>query len=106
METEKSSNTPLTDILISVANGQQIMKAKEVQLSVFPNPAFKHLFIRSNSVIEYIQLFNLAGQLVLEKEGNFGTQEIVNWQNLSAGIYFLNIQTSQQTIMQKIFFED
>jgi hypothetical protein len=106
METEKSSNTPLTDILISVANGQQTMKAKEVQLSVFPNPAFKHLFIRSNSVIEYIQLFNLAGQLVLEKEGNFSTQEIVNWQNLSAGIYFLNIQTSQQTIMQKISIED
>ena len=68
-------------------------------ISVFPNPFFNNLVISNsrNAITNYdLALYNSLGQEVRKVSySNSTTITINNWITLPAGIYFLNIKTSQ-----------
>ncbi|MDR0833088.1 MAG: T9SS type A sorting domain-containing protein [Candidatus Symbiothrix sp.] len=68
-------------------------------LSVYPNPAKHDLFIRSDSPIEKIDLYNQLGQLVL-KATDF--VEKIDVSHLEAGIYFVRIIVDGTVVTKKI----
>lgn len=57
-------------------------------ISVFPNPASNHITIQSDIQIEHINIVNLQGSRVYSS-----SETLVSIAHLSAGVYFVEIQT-------------
>ncbi len=69
----------------------------EIAMSVFPNPTFETLFIKSDAQVQSYQIVTLLGQTV--QRGN-ATKEI-DVKNLAAGTYFLAVQAEEGNKVMK-----
>lgn len=86
-----NSVTIVTDAIAQVATG----------LSIYPNPVSDILNLRSSATIHQITVCNITGQVcrvfsVNSKEARFDLG------NLKSGLYFINVQTSNGNIIQRI----
>ncbi|MDZ4682027.1 MAG: T9SS type A sorting domain-containing protein [Saprospiraceae bacterium] len=72
---------------ISNVIGQEALKTT---YSIVPNPFTKSFFVRSehSEAIHYLRIFNMAGQVVLEKEQ---PSRIVDAGRLLPGLYYIEI---------------
>ncbi|GGE20027.1 choice-of-anchor L domain-containing protein [Psychroflexus salis] len=74
-------------------------------INVYPNPVSTNLQINysAGTPIETIQIFNLNGQLVFQKQYN-GLQSHLelNFDEYAAGVYLIKISAGKQTNIQKI----
>ena len=70
-----------------------------VQFNIYPNPASSKLFISSeNTQIENFRVYSISGKQVFEFS-NF--EDSIDVSNLSEGLYFLEINTSEGKSVQK-----
>lgn len=70
--------------------------------SIYPNPNTGTFTIETNDTsTKNIQIYNNLGQLIQEKPFNEADTQI-DLSNIPKGIYFLSIQTDQQTFTKKI----
>lgn len=75
-------------------------------MSIYPNPTKKHVTISSqNEVISSIKVFNILGKLNFEFKQIDSKTIILNTENYSEGIYFLEIQTENGIYLSKILKE-
>ena len=65
-----------------------------IQTLVYPNPAQDQVTVKSNTFINNIQVFNNMGQMVFATNVN-GEETVINTSNYNAGIYFLQINTTE-----------
>lgn len=101
IETERSANTPLTGVMVTIVNNTNYVENKDIQINVFPNPAQSILHIQSNDAIQHIKLSSITGQeLHTEKLNGFATS--ISTQNLENGMYILQVQTERGWSTQKI----
>ena len=63
--------------------------------TIFPNPTNHFLNIQSDFLIQKVQINNLLGQKLIEKEGNANNFDV---QNLPKGVYILHIQYTDKSI--------
>src|SRR5690554_4513143 len=70
-------------------------------ISVYPNPTngILHLSSKENIIIEEVKIYNLQGR---ELFGSTTNQQTINIENLSAGIYLMNIKTNQGSISKRV----
>ena len=70
---------------------------------IYPNPAKDHLVIEGNKV-GVLRLINSAGRVVLEHDvsGN----SIVQWMDLAAGIYIVEIESDNKLYREKVVIEE
>jgi len=61
----------------------------------FANPVKDEMFVKSNSSIEAISIFNVLGQQLFSKKYNGENETSINTQNWTSGIYFMNISTNE-----------
>ena len=72
---------------------------------IYPNPANNVLNIVSYTVgIEKINIYNLNGQLVLNKEVN-NNQKTLNISSLESGIYIIDILSENTSVKRKLIIE-
>ncbi|MFK5982063.1 MAG: FG-GAP-like repeat-containing protein [Flavobacteriaceae bacterium] len=79
-----------------------ILEVKDNQLQTIklsPNPTVNKVFIESNFIINAIQVYDILGRLVLEKNGNVKEFTVAN---LSKGLLVVKIITDQGYIVKKI----
>jgi hypothetical protein len=100
-ETKRLASTPPTDILVSTITSTTDLTAATTYVNVFPNPAKTNLNIQSNDEIQWISLYNLAGQEIKSVLIQDLTTEL-NIQHLAQGMYVLKVQTTQGIQTQKI----
>ena len=96
MELEPNSNFCT---LVDIDN----IEITTTDLNIFPNPIQDLFFIENkNSDLDFIQIFDVVGNLVLEKNISVGKNEIhvSEWEN---GIYFVG--NSQFSFFQKIIIQ-
>lgn len=74
----------------------------EQTVQVFPNPTEATVNVVSSSDIVAIQLFNPLGQLVITEANINQTATTLDVQNLSAGLYLLQVKTTAGYTTQKI----
>lgn len=67
-------------------------------ISVFPNPASNFITIKASQKISEISIYNLLGQMVSKPKF---TNTILDVSNLSKGMYLLNIEMNNTTIVTK-----
>ena len=78
-----------------------IKDVKDVELTVYPNPAKENINIKSQENILNINVIDLAGRTVISKDVNTKSQAI-NINKLNAGIYFVKVKTAKGEIVKKI----
>lgn len=71
-------------------------------ISIYPNPSSSHLNIKTqNGSISSIKIFNMLGNLNCEFSEKNDSRFILNIEDYPAGIYFLEIQTKNETYAKK-----
>uniref|UniRef100_UPI0032174C06 T9SS type A sorting domain-containing protein n=1 Tax=uncultured Draconibacterium sp. TaxID=1573823 RepID=UPI0032174C06 len=69
------------------------------KISIYPNPADKHITIAGIKPIDKTQIFDLWGRIqILKSQTDYNTIDI---SHLHPGIYFLKIETSEAILIQK-----
>ena len=77
----------------------------EATTAIFPNPAKNTLNITSyNTKVNSVEIYNLNGQLVLNKTLNTYLSQI-NISSLTSGIYIVDIKSENTTIKRKLIIE-
>lgn len=74
---------------------------KENEVEIFPNPIQYNLYIRSNNIIQTLELYELYGKKILSKENE--DIHSVNLASIPAGIYLVKLRDDKgNTIIKKI----
>lgn len=75
-------------------------------ISVYPNPAKKHIRIESrDSAIMSIEVYNVIGKRVLIKNSNFTYKNQLDVSKFSRGVYFLKIHTKRGSVIKRLVLE-
>lgn len=77
---------------------QQPLAAERV--NVFPNPATSHVTVQA-SHIRRVSLVNLVGQ-TLSVASVEAPSTVISLQNLTPGVYFLRVETIENTVVKKV----
>lgn len=84
----------------AIANNLVGVESREIQTSIFPNPANSNLHVSTSTPMNSVSLYNLAGQLLGRYDAE-GLQTEINVSNLSSGMYLLKIETEKGVVNQK-----
>jgi hypothetical protein len=71
-------------------------------ITIFPNPTSNYIQLSSTKNIESIEILNLSGVKVLQKNSFL---ERVNVERLSAGIYFVKVRTNNDEAIKKLIIQ-
>jgi hypothetical protein len=73
-------------------------------LFIYPNPSNGLVTLYFDNFLhqETLQIFNLFGQLIFEKDNQSGDQVLLDLSGLENGIYFCRLATENQKQVQKI----
>lgn len=79
-----------------------IEEIPESEILIYPNPVRNYLYIDAENTIQKVRIYNLQGQLLLEKN------EVSNIEldNLNAGIYFLHLVNNKGKELSKKIIVD
>lgn len=91
-------------ILNDKSSGSQDFESN-IKLEVFPNPLINTINVRSSSIMNSIEIFEISGNSIL-KELNINKEEhSINTEsyNLISGIYIIKIHTNDGNAIRKIF---
>ncbi len=75
-----------------------VKEAKEVQLSVYPNPVQNILSVKTNANVLKLEMMDLLGKTLMVQEET----ESLDMSQFRAGIYLIRITTDQGTVTQKV----
>ena len=91
--------------------GATPLNIAQLSLSVFPNPVRKDISIQytiPQPIKVNLSIYDVAGRLVntlinsIQNPGSY--QQTFNTQNLSQGVYFVRLHTSDKSIVKKVIF--
>lgn len=94
------SSQTITITVTDIEDGNGISHTSQKDISIFPMPADTYLTIKHNIKCK-INLLNLQGQIVKEAF----TNENINIENLTPGVYFVSIKTDNQRVFETIIIE-
>jgi len=75
--------------------------ANSQEIKVYPNPTKEQIWIRANTKIQYLELFDILGNSLLLELVNSNEAQL-KLDALPAGLYMLNVQTEFRTEIKKI----
>lgn len=88
----------ITSLYTNNTLASQNFNPNNLEVSLYPNPTKEVLNIQMTNEVKTVEIFNLQGQKVLSSN-----QKQINTQNISAGIYLVNItDTNNNKISKKI----
>ncbi len=81
---------------------------KTGNINIYPNPNNSNFIINFNDTEEIVtlELYNIIGELVYNKEFKNISQKEINLSNLESGIYFVNILTKTNSFTKKIIINN
>ncbi len=84
---------------VSVSDDTSVENKELEAVSIYPNPAEKFLYIKTNAEINSIQLINLAGKTIQTFDAKSRRLDVGN---IAPGIYFLKLQNNQKTHVHQL----
>lgn len=102
-----SSHVRFDNLVITVGNGsapsgvEDIKKNDGATIGLYPNPVKDVLVIRTDEVIEQVQLYSLTGRLLYSQS----TDQPIDMQVYPNGMYLLEIETPVRKFNEKIIKE-
>ena len=83
----------------NIANGIEQFTVNIEEPIIYPNPANNKIIIDANDVVD-VKLFDVLGKQILHAK-----QNDVDVSNVNDGVYFIQVQTTQNTTTQKIMVQ-
>ena len=77
----------------------QDIKEYKDRFELYPNPIDDYLYITTEENINKIEIYNIMGVMILEKDS---TSNKIDLSDLNNGIYFIKIKTDKGTIVKRI----
>lgn len=96
--TYTSTFLPLNFATLAVSQNEMIKD----EVSIYPNPAQNEFFIELTSNPASYSIFDTKGSLIAEKQKLSSGKNKINIANLPAGVYFVEISDSGQTVTRKL----
>lgn len=87
---------------LTLSNDSFVSNSENNKLQIFPNPTKNIIHIKNNSEIEKIKIFDYLGKEVLTQTQNINE---INIENLSKGIYLMEIQSENEKVYKKFIKE-
>jgi PKD repeat protein/photosystem II stability/assembly factor-like uncharacterized protein len=72
------------------------------EFEIYPNPASSIININSSSIMDWIEITNLLGQMVITKKQVNAITSIIDLNELPHGIYFVKIKSDNKVATKKI----
>jgi hypothetical protein len=72
-----------------ITTGAKEEEASDVFVSVYPNPARDFINISSRQNISAVKIYNLMGEEIFSKKGNFSTEAVVDISGYENAVYYL-----------------
>ena len=70
---------------------------------VYPNPFASHITINGEDEIHSIRIFDISGKVVEQIQVTEGKKQLeIQLDNLKSGIFFVQIESSGNTVIRKI----
>lgn len=97
-----SNTPPVNSVFVFTPTGPNSVKeaVSENQVKIYPIPAGAKLTVESKAAMQQIEIYNVAGQKISTHEVS-GNQAYIATDMLPAGVYFLQVHTSEGVISQK-----
>ncbi|HQQ94780.1 MAG TPA: T9SS type A sorting domain-containing protein, partial [Bacteroidia bacterium] len=95
------SNDRYCDSVSMLLTGIPKYEFSHVEIKLFPNPVSESLQIKSPQRIEYLRLYNYTGTILKESRPE-KQNPVVDLDDLSPGVYFLELETENRLITKKI----
>jgi len=89
---------------MSLADYVGVETNQQTKISIYPNPANDFVNVYANETITEISIMDIAGKKLLEENPNSTSVEI-NTNDLSSGVYLINIETLTGNTIRKIIVE-
>lgn len=90
------STTEITNLFTNNTLSSQNFNQNNLQVSLYPNPTSDILNIEMANEVKSIEIYNIQGQKVLES-----SQKQINVSELSAGMYMVKIQDTENAVATK-----
>ena len=87
---------------LTLSNDNFVTNSENNKLQIYPNPAKNIINIKYNSEIEKISIFDYLGKEILTQIQN---NNEINVENLSKGIYIIEIQLENEKVYKKFIKE-
>lgn len=84
---------------------EEISSAKEIELSLYPNPASDVLNIKATGEIKSVKLYDIVGRCVLAQECGGMTETTINVAQLISGNYIVAVETEITTVNKKLIIK-
>ncbi len=86
---------------VTIDAPNSISELAENGFTVYPNPVGDDLYVRAeNGEVAVVNLFDITGKLV--ESFSFTSELTINTSAYAAGVYFINIETGNQSITDKL----
>ncbi len=79
-----------------------IYEKEEMDVKVFPNPAYDRFTIRSGDNIRMYTIYDITGKVVRSRQNINANNEVVRIEDLTRGIYMVEITTDSGVMTRKI----
>lgn len=89
------------DSVTTSCNGLSVTETNILDFNMFPNPTIDIVNLKSESVIEKVAVYSLAGTLILEQEVNDQTFSL-NIADLKSGVYVMEAKMDGQNITRSL----
>jgi hypothetical protein len=91
-------------VYITIKSEFAIDNIGDETIKIFPNPFKDYIAIESNPELKQIEIIDLNGTTVINKEVNFTINQatVINAENLLNGVYFLKLKFKNEAIIKKI----
>lgn len=92
---DQNDGYPAFDSYLSTSQPENIALA----LDIYPTVVDNQINVSSELELEAFRIYNYSGQMV--SEGNLKNNKTISANGLSAGVYLLNINTTEGTVTKK-----
>jgi len=72
------------------------------QIQLYPNPAKDKITITAETVLDAVSIYEMSGKRILQKENMTTNTETLQLENMSSGLYLVQIKTANTTIIKKL----
>ncbi len=100
-----NSITYWDDFVLQESIATDVFQNEMPEISIYPNPAEDHLFIRNTERFSLAEIINLNGASLKTITLNNSAELIIPVNDLARGIYMLKLRNGDRTIMKKFIKE-
>ncbi len=102
MVTDSNKCSIVDTMILFVSLCESIDEQSRLDFQIYPNPSDGNITLKLSQRAEFIQVYNSTGQMIRKIQGLDKGTHLINLEDLSSGIYYINIRGVDYNAFRKI----